>query len=117
MHVSFDTRNSHARVLQVEMPQSAPPERGRVDGQHILISQLIVHKVQPQMSIHSLHKVLIQHPLTLVTKTLVTLTLVTTWNLEQGVQTHSSSSHISNNSLDGAFQAEWCCIRPVLTRH
>lgn len=43
------------------MPQGASPEGGWVDGQHLLIRQFIIHKVQPQMGIHSFHQVLHTH--------------------------------------------------------
>lgn len=45
-------------ALHVQVAQRAPPQGRGIDGQHVGVCQLIVHKVQPQMRIHSFCQVL-----------------------------------------------------------
>lgn len=43
---------------EVQVAQCTTLQGGRIDGQHILVCQLIIHKMQSQMCIHGLHQVL-----------------------------------------------------------
>lgn len=58
---------------EVQVAERTALQGGGVDGQHILVCQLIIHKVQSQMCIHGLHEVLHIHTYTLacVQQTLV----------------------------------------------
>lgn len=53
-----DLQNLLLGTPEVQVAQCTTLQGGWVDGQHILVCQLVIHKMQSQMRIHGLHQVL-----------------------------------------------------------